>query len=219
MSQRLKQPTADGQIEALTREPITNGPTPQELRSIWRLEYLLLIAFGLLTTVTAIIFFLFGFDLERLSSYGYIGLFLVSLISAASIVLPMPGVAAITGAGALLDPVLGIPVPIMVGIVAGVAESLGEFTGYVAGYGGSAVLRDQSSYPRVKAWMQRNGSVTMFLLSSFPNPFIDVAGVAAGAVQLPIRKFFFPMLAGKFIKNVYLASGGLAASEIIERML
>jgi membrane protein DedA with SNARE-associated domain len=45
-----------------------------------------------------------------------------------------------------------------------------------------------------------------------------VAGVAAGATQLPIRKFFFPMLAGKFIKNVYLASGGLAAGQVIERM-
>jgi len=127
-------------------------------------------------------------------------------------------VAAITGAGALLDPVLGIPVPILVGVVAGVAESLGEFTGYVAGYGGSAVLRDHKSYPRVKGWMLRNGALTMFLLSSFPNPMVDVAGVAAGAVQLPVRKFFFPMLAGKFIKNVYLASGGLAAGQVIERM-
>jgi membrane protein DedA with SNARE-associated domain len=217
MSRRLEAATLEGERDALPLgAPAEETAAP--VKGIWRLEFILLGLFGLLTTGTAVIFFAVGFDLERLSSYGYVGLFLVSLISAASIIMPMPGVAAITGAGALLDPVLGIPVPILVGVVAGVAESLGEFTGYVAGYGGSAVLRDHKSYPRVKGWMLRNGALTMFLLSSFPNPMVDVAGVAAGAVQLPVRKFFFPMLAGKFIKNVYLASGGLAAGQVIERM-
>ena len=103
--------------------------------------------------------------------------------------MPMPGVAAITSAGAVLDPVLGIPVPIAVGVVAGLAETIGELTGYAAGYGGSPLFRDKPHYPRVHSWMERRGMQTMFLLSCVPNPLVDVAGVAAGAVKMRMRGF------------------------------
>lgn len=189
------------------------------LGSLRRFEYGLLALTAVFFAVLGVVFFLVDIDLARLNSYGYGGLFVVSLVSAASIVLPMPGVAAVTGAGALLDPVFGIPAPILVGLVAGPAEALGECTGYAAGYGGSRLFRDRSFYPRVQRWMTRRGAVTMFLLSSFPNPLLDVAGVAAGAVKLEFWRFFTGVLAGKVLKNVYLASGGLAAAELARRLL
>jgi membrane protein YqaA with SNARE-associated domain len=184
-----------------------------------RLDYVLLGAVALLITAFAFIFFFFSIDLAQLSTYGYIGLFAVSLISAASIVLPMPGAAAITGAGALLDPVLGIPVPILVGLVAGLAETIGELTGYAAGYGGSSLFRDRPFYPRVKAWMERRGVLTMFLLSCVPNPLVDVAGVAAGAVNMPLAHFLTGVFPGKVFKNIYLSAGGLAGAEIVRHFL
>lgn len=189
------------------------------LDSLRRFEYGLLALTALFFATLSIVFFLAGINLAQLNSYGYGGLFVVSLVSAASIVVPMPGLAAVTGAGALLDPVLGIPVPILVGLVAGPAEALGECTGYAAGYGGSALFRDRAFYPRVQRWMARRGAVTMFLLSSFPNPLLDVAGVAAGAVKLDFWRFFTGVLAGKVLKNVYLASGGLVAAELARRLL
>lgn len=187
----------------------------------WRLQRLeigLVVLIGGLITASAFAFFFFDIDLAQLNTYGYIGLFLISLISAASIVLPMPGAAAITGAGAVLDPVLGIPTPILVGLVAGPAETLGELTGYAAGYGGSALFRDRPFYPRVHAWMERRGVLTMFLLSSVPNPLVDVAGVAAGAVKMPIANFLAGVLPGKVLKNMYLAAGGLAIAEVVRRL-
>ena len=183
-----------------------------------RLEYGLLAATVILSTSFALAFFYFDIDYAALSTYGYIGLFFISLISAASIVMPMPGAAAITGAGALLDPVLGIPVPIIVGLVAGPAEAIGELTGYAAGYGGSPLLRERSFYPKVKAWMERRGILTMFVLSSFPNPFVDIAGVAAGAVHMRLWHFFLGVVPGKILKNVYLSTGGLVAAELIRRL-
>lgn len=174
---------------------------------------------AVLITASAFVFFFFDIDLARLNTYGYAGLFLVSLISAASIVMPMPGAAAITGAGALLDPLLGIPVPVLVGLVAGPAEALGELTGYAAGYGGSTLFRDRPTYARVQRWMERRGVLTMFALSVFPNPLVDVAGVAAGAVRMRLERFFFGVLAGKIFKNIYLASGGLAAGELVRWMI
>ena len=184
----------------------------------WRLEYGLLAAAMLLSTGFALTFFYFDIDYAELTTYGYIGLFFISLISAASIVMPMPGAAAITGAGALLDPILGIPVPIMVGLIAGPAEAIGELTGYAAGYGGSPLLRERSFYPRIKAWMEQRGILTMFALSSFPNPLVDVAGLAAGAVHMRLQHFFLGVLLGKTLKNVYLSAGGLATAELIKRL-
>lgn len=207
-------------LDSLAQTPDTAPPTSDEPRSrspLWRLEYgLIAVSAGLITGL-ALVFFLIGVDLAQLNRYGYVGLFAVSLISAASIVLPMPGAAAVTGAGAFLDPVLGIPTPILVGLVAGPAEAIGELTGYAAGYGGSMLFRDRPIYPRIKAWMQKRGILTMFLLSSFPNPLVDVAGVAAGAVHMQLRSFFVGVLAGKIFKNIYLATGGLALAELLRR--
>ena len=182
------------------------------------LEYGLLASAAIFMAAFALIFFFFGLDLAQLTTYGYLGLFVISLISAASIVMPMPGAAAVTSAGAFFDPVLSIPVPILVGLVAGPAETLGELTGYAAGYGGSALFRERSFYPRVKGWMERRGIVTMFALSSFPNPLVDVAGVAAGAVRMRLWRFVAGVLTGKVFKNIYLASGGLAGAELIRRL-
>jgi uncharacterized membrane protein YdjX (TVP38/TMEM64 family) len=60
--------------------------------------------------------------------------------------------------------------------------------------------------------------LTLFFLSSFPNPLVDVAGVAAGAVHMQLRRFLAGVLAGKIVKNTYLAAGGLAGAELLRRM-
>ena len=223
MSRRSRPPNARRRDRA-PGPPPDAGPEEQALASrpaaprLLRIEYLLLVLIALLTTSFAFLFFFFEVDVAELKTYGYAGLFAISLISAASIVLPMPGAAAIAGAGALLDPVFGIPVPIMVALVAGLAEAIGELTGYAAGYGGSMLFRDRPIYPRVKSWMERRGVLTMFLLSSVPNPLVDVAGVAAGAVGMPMRSFFAGVLPGKIVKNFYLAAGGLAVGELVRRL-
>lgn len=209
------------QAEEAPEERPRQEETPSEAARpwpVWRLEYSLPAAMVVFITAFAFVFFFFDIDLAQLTTYGYIGLFAVSLISAASIVLPMPGAAAIAGAGALLHPILGIPVPVLVGLVAGLAEALGELTGYAAGYGGSALFQERPFYPRVKSWMERRGTVTVFVLSAVPNPLVDVAGVAAGAVHMRLWHFFLGVFPGKVIKNVYLSAGGLAGAELVRRL-
>jgi membrane protein DedA with SNARE-associated domain len=52
--------------------------------------------------------------------------------------------------------------------------------------------------------------VTLFLMSTIPNPIFDIAGLAAGAVQMPVGRFFAAVLAGKVIKDTWMAAvGGL----------
>lgn len=175
---------------------------------VWRFEYTLLIGVFFLLAAFAIAFFYFSANIESLKSYGYAGLFLINVIGAASILLPSPAAASVFAAGALLEDFLGVPAFIWVGLVAGLGEAIGEFSGYAAGYGGRVFIEERPAYARIHAWMDRRGVITMFLMSTIPNPFFDVAGLAAGAVQMPVRSFFFSVLAGKVIKNTWIAAAG-----------
>ncbi len=214
----MHQPRIADESAARASSQETAGSKIDHPWPIRRLEYALLASAAVILTALALLFLLPGIGIGQLGTYGYVGLFAVSLISAASIILPMPGAAAVATAGALFDPVLGVPVPIMVGLVSGPAEALGECTGDGAGYTGSALFRHRPIYSRVRGWIERRGILTMFLLASFLNPLLDVAGVAAGAVQMRLWHFFVGVLAGKVLKNIYLASGGLAAAELIRRL-
>ncbi|HUF54159.1 MAG TPA: VTT domain-containing protein [Dehalococcoidia bacterium] len=181
-------------------------------RFAWRLEYTLLLGVTFMLTLFAIGFFYFSTDISNLRSYGYLGVFVINLIGAASILLPSPAAASVLGGGALLDDFLGVPAWFWVGLVAGTGEAIGEFSGYAAGYGGRIMVENKPSFERVKRWMERRGAVTMFLMSTIPNPAFDIVGLAAGAVQMPMRKFFFSVWGGKVIKDMWLA--GLASAGV-----
>jgi membrane protein DedA with SNARE-associated domain len=49
-------------------------------------------------------------------------------------------------------------------------------------------------------------------MSTVPNPAFDIVGLAAGAVQMPMRSFFLSVFAGKVIKDMWLA--GLASAGV-----
>ncbi len=174
----------------------------------WRLEYGLLIFVVALMTVFAFAFFYFQVEVSRLKDYGYVGVFIISFIGAASMILPTPALASVVGGGAILNSYLGIPTFVWVGIVAGLGEALGEFTGYAAGYGGRIVIQQRPEYKRVQGWMERHGVITMFVMSVIPNPLFDVAGAVAGVVRMPLGRFFLAVLAGKIIKDMYMAAVG-----------
>lgn len=181
----------------------------------WRLEYTLLLAVCFMLTLFALAFFYFSTDISNLKSWGYFGVFLINVIGAASILLPSPAAASVLGGGAFLDDFLGIPAWFWVGIVAGLGEAVGEFSGYAAGYGGRVIVEDKPSYQRIARWMERRGTLTMFLMSTVPNPLFDVAGLAAGAVRMPMRNFFFSVLGGKTLKNMWLAGAASATVAVI----
>ncbi|MBI1886177.1 MAG: VTT domain-containing protein [Chloroflexi bacterium] len=173
-----------------------------------RLEVALLLGIAVIMTAFTVAFFYFGADVSELRTYGYAGLFLINLLGAASILLPSPAAASVFGGGAFLHDFLGIPAFFWVGLVAGLGETIGEFTGYAAGYGGRVIVQDRPEYARVHRWMERHGVITMFVMSVIPNPLFDLAGVAAGAVQMPVGRFFVTVLVGKVIKDWYMAALG-----------
>ena len=83
-------------------------------------------------------------------------------------------------------------------------------TGYVAGRSGRDLLAKNKIYQRVEGWVKRWGWIAVFLLSIFPLVF-DVVGIIAGAMRMPVWKFFLATWLGRTITYVtvaYLASAG-----------
>lgn len=104
--------------------------------------------------------------------------------------------------------------PLFVGIAAGTGETIAALTIYMTGYGGGKAISStkhvkvQAAYTRLLGWMERRGSLTLFLLSAIVNPFFYPAALAAGALRLGIRKYILVCLLGKIIKDTTIAAAG-----------
>jgi len=138
---------------------------------------------------------------ERLSAYGYPGIFIISILANATILLPAPGVAVVFAMGSVFN-------PFFVGVVAGTGAAIGEISAYMAGFSGQGVIENIKLYDRVTSWMQHYGAFTILLLAAIPNPFFDLAGMAAGALKMPVQKFVFWCVIGKIIKMLIFAYTG-----------
>jgi uncharacterized membrane protein YdjX (TVP38/TMEM64 family) len=181
----------------------------------FRLDHAIFAGLILLFAAYGLSYFLFDVDLGELRHWGYPGLFVLAMAGSATLVLPTPANAAVFTGGVVLDPVLGIPAPLLVGLVAGLGDAIGEFSGYGIGLAGSDLVKRQRIYSTFEGWMHRRGMLTVFLLCTFPNPFFDLAGAAAGATRMPPKRFFSATLAGKIVKDVFLAYGGTFSIALI----
>jgi membrane protein YqaA with SNARE-associated domain len=188
--------------------PPTSRPKPS---SFWTGKlFRILVVFLVLGISVAI----FGFRhrFAELAAIGYSGIFLVSLLGNATIILPAPSLALVFAMGSALPPTL-------VGLAAGAGEALGELTGYAAGFGGQAVVEDQKTYERLKVWMQQRGGITIFVLSAIPNPFFDIAGIAAGTLGYPLWRFWLFCWLGKTIKTTAVAWAGAQSLTFIQQFV
>lgn len=138
---------------------------------------------------------------EDLAIYGYPGIFVLSFMAYATVLLPAPGVAVVFTMGSVFN-------PFGVALAAGTGAALGELSGYLAGFSGQAVVERVEVYERLTRWMRRNGSLTVFLLAAIPNPFFDLAGVAAGSLNMPVVRFFIFCWMGEVIKMGIFAFAG-----------
>lgn len=132
------------------------------------------------------------------SPAGLAVLFALSVVTSATLILPAPGLALTAAAGTVGDPLL-------VGVVAGVGQAIGELTGYAAGASGRSLVPDGPLAGRIVAMIRRFGVPTVFVLAAVPNPVFDIAGVAAGATRMPVLAYFGSAAAGKVLKNIVVA--------------
>ena len=156
----------------------------------------------LLACGTSVAIVSFTGEIRKFQELGYIGVFLISLLGNATLILPAPGLAFVFLLGGSL------PNPLLVGLFAGIGGTLGELTGYLAGYGGSGIITHTKAYNQTKKQIDKYGLWAIFFFALIPNPLFDLAGIVAGAVNIPWWKFLLAAGAGKVIKAIIVAYMG-----------
>ena len=153
--------------------------------------------------------------IQDFQHYGYLSSFLVSVFGGATILAPVPMTPVVFALGTVIKPdfapYLG---PVFVGMAAGFGETLGGLTIYWTGHSGGTALANaenqklQKIYLWLLHWVDKKGSLTLFVLSAVINPFFYPAGLAAGALRFGVKRYFFISLGGKTIKGITVAMAG-----------
>lgn len=149
--------------------------------------------------------------LTNIGAFGYLGVFIISIIGNATIILPIPSILAAYLGGGILNPLL-------VGIIAAFGATIGELTGYLAGYGGREIVKDKLKLKKIEKWMEKYGLLTIFVLAVIPNPLFDLAGIASGMLKLPVWQFFIATFLGKTIKFLGFSYLGAGSFKLFEKI-
>jgi membrane protein YqaA with SNARE-associated domain len=158
----------------------------------------------LLVVVIVALIFIYRERVQDLLALGYLGIFLVALISNATVLVPVPGVMVVFAAGAIFH-------PFFTALAAGLGAGLGEVSGYMLGFSGQGIAERSFRYERIIDWMQRHyklRDLSITFLAAIPNPLFDVAGVAAGTIKVPLWRFLLFVTLGTTIKMLIFAYAG-----------
>lgn len=137
----------------------------------------------------------FKSELYHLQGAGLIGLFVVSVIGNATVIIPT-SVFVFACAGAT---VYG---PLLSGIAAGAGSAVGELTGYLAGYAGNAVIPNNAAVQKITGFVNRHGFMAVLVMAIIPNPLFDVAGIASGMIGMKWYYFLAAAVLGKSIRLI-----------------
>jgi uncharacterized membrane protein YdjX (TVP38/TMEM64 family) len=118
--------------------------------------------------------------------------FIVSLLSSATIFIPAPGIAVVLAAATQWD-------PLWVGLAAGTGDALGETTSYWVGFMGKKIIVDEhmAPYQKVVSWVQKYGTWPIFGIALVPILPYDLVGLAAGGLKEPFWKFLLATWCGR----------------------
>jgi uncharacterized membrane protein YdjX (TVP38/TMEM64 family) len=176
---------------------MTDNKTFTKKQTVIRVLLLVLVLIG------TVLLLVYRKQIQHLEEYGYPGIFLLSILTNATVLIPLPGVVLTSAMGAVFN-------PLYVALAAGSGAALGELSGYMAGVGGQVWLDNKEWYQRLEDWISRYKYWPIIILAFIPNPFFDMAGFIAGASKMPIWKFLLFTWIGKVAKMLmfaYLGAG------------
>lgn len=184
-------------------------------RGLGRWEYHIGILGLILTIGIAVAVVFYWENVREFQQYGYLGAFLISVFGGATILAPIPMTPVVFALGTVAKPAFAPYLgPVFIGAAAGLGETIGGLSIYMTGYGGGTAItginygKIQTVYLRLMHWMERRGSLVLFVLSAVLNPFFYPAAIAAGALRFGIRRYFMICWAGKTIKGISVAAAG-----------
>jgi uncharacterized membrane protein YdjX (TVP38/TMEM64 family) len=142
--------------------------------------------------------------LNQYAWLAYLGVFGVQLLCNLTIVAPVPIATAI---------MLSVATqwnPFLIALFAALGGTLGEISGYYAGYAAKnfAINESTPSYSMIARWINRWGPWAITFLAFQPILPFDIGGVVAGTARMPLLKFLPAIFWGKFPKYLILCVFG-----------
>lgn len=155
------------------------------------------------------------FFLDLVNNFGYLGVFLSSLIGSATVILPLPSFAFVVAAGAVLN-------PFAVGVLSGLGAAIGELSGYGIGFVAQRTgkkfkpLATQAGWiQRLRKWFQHKlGFLVIVVFAATPLPD-DIIGIFCGLIRYDVKKFFAAALIGKTALGLFLAYSGFGFAHLL----
>ncbi|MDJ0273727.1 MAG: VTT domain-containing protein [Nitrososphaerota archaeon] len=146
-------------------------------------------------------------------SYGYGGVFLVSLVGSLVPFLPVPYLFVVVLLSKTLDPLL-------LGLVSGAGGALGKLTSYALGRTGYRLLAEpkRRQMDALRELLGRYGDLAVFLFALTPLPD-DVYYIPAGMIKMPLWRFMLANTAGKVVLAVFVAYTGGIYLDVLETAL
>jgi len=143
--------------------------------------------------------------IDYLLQFSYLGVFLISLVGTMSIIIPIPYTFVILTLG-----MRGVMDPLLLTFAGGLGSAVGEFSGYVLGYYGRAVVSEKRRRKMdyiVRVLENRYGPVVVFLFALTPLPD-DLLFIPLGVLRYSFVRAFIPCFFGKLLMCAILAYGG-----------
>jgi len=148
------------------------------------------------------------------TQYGYIGIFLISLLGAMAIFIPIPYtvVIFILGASSNFD-------PLWIAIAAGAGAAVGEFSGYLIGFGGRRVIgyKYRKKMDFLTKLFKKYGAIAIFVFALTPLPD-DLLFIPLGVMRYSLLRAFIPAVLGKFFSNLIIAYSGRLSLDIVKTL-
>ena len=145
-----------------------------------------------------------GTSVETWKSIGYPSAFLLGLIGAASVVVPVPTTVALLGMA--LSRFFN---PALLGLAFGLGAAIGQLTSYVVGYASRGVVGEKHKR-RLNALLKifnRYGMVAVFFFALTPLPD-SLLFIPMGLVHYSLWKVFLAGLAGKISMSLIITHVG-----------
>jgi membrane protein DedA with SNARE-associated domain len=163
-----------------------------------------------LTFVLAIMVILYWENFQEFAGVSYMGLFFISIVGGATVIIPVPSLVVQFTMGAVLHPAL-------VGAVAGLGTGIGGTLVFLFGRGGHRIFGNTGFSgassnrfivrwtARVMTWARHRGSLAVFFMSAVLNPVFFPMAVAIGTSRFKLWKFFVMCWAGNTVKSMIIA--------------
>lgn len=177
-----------------------------------------------LTISLAVLVVVYWQSFQDMAGYSYLGLFFISIIGGATVIIPVPSLALQFTMGAVLHPAI-------IGAVAGLGTGIGGTLIYLFGRSGRRLFSNTEFFSqssdnfivrwttRIIGWAQNRGSLAVFLMSAALNPVFFPMALAIGASRFKMWRFFTMCWAGNTVKGMIIAYLGYFGLGSLLRLL